>query len=299
MGRILRCASTRCPSTWIPWRLSCSPSRDPASIKLVIYVCTQLSARHLTIVVRRSWPSLTVTLVWIRWKVYSRHSCVSRSAVILDLRSPRVIACGTRIRLNLHASSVASQLSVISTWIISKKKLHRKKLIPEILYLEILNLVNAAHENEYDQILNDQKKSHKSGGVANRSLQQRLGVHAEICASDTIFNVLSAASESKCAKKLSAEQLMIWNRTYSKFNTQGGSESHGDMMREDEDYFDCAWEIQAQRELMGNKKFTASVINSVARKCFFFRTPGDKFGAANGSYCGKAVAAAGAFMATA
>merc|ERR1712166_1074855 len=162
-----------------------------------------------------------------------------------------------------------------------EKEITSKKLIPEILYLEILNLVNAAHENEYDQILNDQKKSHKSGGVANRSLQQRLGVHAEICASDTIFNVLSAASESKCAKKLSAEQLMIWNRTYSKFNTQGGSEFH------------------AQRELMGNKKFTASVINSVARKCFFFRTPGDKFGAANGSYCGKAVAAAGAFMATA
>ena len=133
----------------------------------------------------------------------------------------------------------------------------------------------------------------------NRSLQQRLDVHAEICASDIIFNVLSEATKSKCAKQLSAQQLMIWNRTFSKFNTQGGSEPHGDMIGEDEDYFDCAWEIQAQRELMGNKKFTASVVNSVARKCFFFRTPGDKFDAANGSYCGKAVAAAGAFMATA
>jgi stress response protein SCP2 len=180
-----------------------------------------------------------------------------------------------------------------------EKEIKSKNLISDVDYLEIVTLVNAAHENEYDQILNDQKKAHKSGAGGNRSLQQRLDVHAEICASDIIFNVLSEATKSKCAKQLSAQQLMIWNRTFSKFNTQGGSEPHGDMIGEDEDYFDCAWEIQAQRELMGNRKFTASIVNAVARKCFFFRTPGDKFDAANGSYCGRAVAVAGAFMATA
>ena len=62
------------------------------------------------------------------------------------------------------------------------------------------------------------------------------------------------------------------------------------------DYFDCAWEIQAQRELMGMKKFNASCINTIAKKCFFFRDPNDRFAATNGSYCGKAASAAAAFV---
>jgi hypothetical protein len=43
------------------------------------------------------------------------------------------------------------------------------------------------------------------------------------------------------------------------------------MSTPEEDFFDCAWEIQAQRELMGMKKFNSSCINDIARKCFFFR----------------------------
>jgi hypothetical protein len=175
-----------------------------------------------------------------------------------------------------------------------KSKLGELK-VKEHEYLEIVTACNAEHEQEYDQILSDTKKNKDS-----RALQQRIAVHEEVVASDVIFNVLAWASKAHCVSGgLKSEQLMIWNRTFSKFNVHGGNQPHGDMIGAEENYFDCAWEIQAQRELMGNKKFTASVVNNVARKCFFFRSPTDKFDAANGSYCGKALAMTGAMLANA
>merc|ERR1711998_487418 len=69
-----------------------------------------------------------------------------------------------------------------------------------------------------------------------------------------------------------------------------------DQLSEDENIFDCAWELQAQRELMASNKFDASILNNIARKCFFFRTAEDKFASAQGSFIGGAVAAGAAFM---
>jgi hypothetical protein len=179
-----------------------------------------------------------------------------------------------------------------------KAKLQELK-VSDQEYITIVSKVEAAHEAGYDAILSQEMK-HKN----SRGLQHKLQTHKELIASDVIFNVLQFASKKHLgeSKSLSAQQLMIWNRTYSDHNRgiDGKStEGHGDMMAEDEDYFDCAWEIQAQRELMGMKKFNASCMNTIAKKCFFFRDPNDKFAAAHGSYCGGAVAGAAAYLTSA
>jgi len=165
--------------------------------------------------------------------------------------------------------------------------------------------VDALHEDEYDQILNSEKKAK---GRQTRSMFNKIQIYEERVAADVIFYALAIASKKKGCE-LTAQQLMVWNRTYSAFNAgpgvqyTKGCDAHGDMCDKEEDYFDCAWEIQAQRELMGMKKFNASCINSIARKCFFFREAqtenNNKFGQANGSYCGAAVSSSAAFLATA
>ena len=164
-------------------------------------------------------------------------------------------------------------------------------------YVTIVSQVEGAHEAEYDAILSEQMKNKNT-----RSLTQKLAAHKEVVARDIIFNVFAKASRNTLGGKtkgLSPEQLMIWNRTYSQHNKGTSGKPRGDMIGKDEDYFDCAWEIQAQRELMTSKKFDAGVVNAIAQKCFFFRDPGDKFADAHGSYCGSAIAAAGAMVASA
>jgi ABC-type multidrug transport system fused ATPase/permease subunit len=168
--------------------------------------------------------------------------------------------------------------------------------------------VDAYYSDQYDQILESQKRSKKSGNGETRSLKKRIEAFEELVAADTIFNVLSEASQAQGCF-LTPSQLMLWNRTFSPFNpgkkgtkyTQG-CKPHGDMSTPEEDFFDCAWEIQAQRELMGMKKFNSSCINHIARKCFFFREAGDKFAKhtqPGGSYFGKAAASAAAFAVSA
>ena len=70
---------------------------------------------------------------------------------------------------------------------------------------------------------------------------------------------------------------MVYTNTYSKHHKTG------DQLAPNENIFDCAWELQAQRELMASKKFDASILNNIARKCFFFRTAQDKFAEAQAS----------------
>ena len=118
---------------------------------------------------------------------------------------------------------------------------------------------------------------------------------AAIVAADTIFNVLSEASQAhRCF--LTPSQLMLWNRTFSPYNpgkkgtkyTQG-CKPHGDMSTPEEDFFDCAWKIQAHHELMETRKFNSSCINHIARKCFP-RFPREKFAKhtqPGGSYFGR------------
>jgi hypothetical protein len=159
------------------------------------------------------------------------------------------------------------------------------KLTPDLVN-EVKGKIDCMFEGEMDHLLSLPQKD------KTRKLQKQLAALENKKAKFVMYHLFAMGSEKSLGKGngLSAHQIMVYTNTYSKHHKTG------DQLSPDENIFDCAWELQAQRELMASKKFDASILNNIARKCFFFRTATDKFQEAEGSFIGGAVAAGAAFM---
>ena len=151
---------------------------------------------------------------------------------------------------------------------------------------EVKGKIDCMFEGEMDHLLSLLQKD------KSRKLQKQLAALDNKKAKFVMYNLFALGSEKSLGKGkgLNAHQIMVYTNTYSKHHKTG------DQLAPNENIFDCAWELQAQRELMASKKFDASILNNIARKCFFFRTAQDKFAEAQGSFIGGAVAAGAAFM---
>ena len=152
--------------------------------------------------------------------------------------------------------------------------------------IKVKGKIDCMFEGEMDHLLSLPQKD------KTRKLQKQLAALENKKAKFVMYHLFAMGSEKSLGKGngLSTHQIMVYTNTYSKHHKTG------DQLSPDENIFDCAWELQAQRELMASKKFDASILNNIARKCFFFRTATDKFQEAEGSFIGGAVAAGAAFM---